>query len=150
MRVQRVYEGDEATRIAPLPAGGGFGNDRVGIPEPVDTYRSDSVRLRWPDSQWDPSPARNEELSPRIGPALRRCRPGIPATVQLEEGRPTHIRSLLANGHIQAARGPWKLSGDWWDQAFWAVEEWDVQLQKGALYRLAHVKGQWEVVGIYD
>ncbi|MBV8901427.1 MAG: hypothetical protein JOY92_15095 [Verrucomicrobia bacterium] len=126
------------------------GNDRVGIPEPLDTYRPDSVRLRWPDGQWAPSRTNEEEPAPRIGPAFRRCRPGVPAGVRLEEGRPVHLQSSLATGHIQEARGPWKLSGDWWDRSFWAVEEWDVQLQKGALYRLAHEEGQWQVVGIYD
>lgn len=125
------------------------GNDRVGIPESVDTYRPDSVRLRWPDGQWGPSPD-EADPAPRIGPALRRCRPGVPAGVRLQQGRPVYIQSSLATGHIQEVRGPWKLSGDWWDQPFWEVEEWDVQLQKGALYRLAHEKDQWQVVGIYD
>jgi protein ImuB len=126
-----------------------IGNDRVGIPEPVDTYRPDSVRLRWPDGQWGPSSSWNDP-APRIGPAFRRCRPGVPAGIRLEEGRPIHIQSSLVTGHIQEVRGPWKLSGDWWDQSFWAVEEWDIQLQKGALYRLAHEEDQWQVVGIYD
>jgi protein ImuB len=125
-----------------------IGDDRVGIPQPLDTYRPDSVHLRWPDGQWGPS--RNEEPAPRIGPALRRCRPGVPAGIWLEEGRPIQIQSPLATGHIQEARGPWKLSGNWWDQSFWMVEEWDIQLQKGALYRLAREEDQWQVVGIYD
>ncbi|MBV9998366.1 MAG: hypothetical protein JO015_04545 [Verrucomicrobia bacterium] len=130
-----------------------IGNDRVGIPEPVDTYRPDSVRLRWPDGGWIPSFSRNEENqepAPRIGAAFRRCRPGVPAAVRLEDGRPVYIQSSLATGHIQEVGGPWKLSGDWWDRSFWAAEEWDVQLQKGALYRLAQEGDQWQVVGIYD
>jgi protein ImuB len=127
-----------------------IGNDRVGIPELVDTYRPDSVRLRWPDGQWVPLPSRNGEPAPRIGPAFRRCRPGVPAGVRLEGERPIQIQSSLATGHIQEVRGPWRLSGNWWDQSFWVVEEWDIQLQKGALYRLAREEDQWQVVGIYD
>ncbi|MBV9488597.1 MAG: hypothetical protein JO069_02575 [Verrucomicrobia bacterium] len=133
------------------------GNGGVGIPELLDTHRPDSVRLRWPDGRWVPVPSsssppgQNGKISPRVGLALRRCRPGAPASVTLVGGRPARIQSLLVTGSIRAVHGPWKLSGNWWDRSFfWAVEEWDVQLQEGGLYRLARTGKQWQLVGVYD
>jgi hypothetical protein len=47
-------------------------------------------------------------------------------------------------------RGPWNLSGNWWDCTRWEIREWDVVLENGGIYRLAQNLGQWEVVGVYD
>jgi protein ImuB len=126
-----------------------IGNERVGVPERQDTHQPDCLHLRWPDFQWSqtPGPAKTR---PRIGPALRRCRPGVPATVQLAKACPVQVESSLASGPVQQVRGPWKLSGQWWDQSFWATEEWDVELPGGGLYRLAREMDEWKLVGIYD
>ena len=34
-----------------------------------------------------------------------------------------------------AQRGPYLLSGNWWDGESWARAEWDVQLEDGELVR---------------
>jgi protein ImuB len=131
-------------RIAAL-----VGNDRVGIPQKIDTHRPDSVRLQMPELDW------GEEKSqlgsaPRIGPGLRRYRPGIVADVELNQGKPVAVRSLMMKGRILQIRGPWKLSGNWWDFSRWESQEWDIELDTGGLYRLVQTPGHWEVVGMYD
>jgi protein ImuB len=125
-----------------------IGNERVGVPERQDTHQPDRLSLRWPDFQWSQPPGPTK-TRPRIGLALRRCRPGVPAIVQLAKECPVQVESSLVSGPVREVRGPWKLSGQWWDRSFWAIEEWDVDLG-GGLYRLAREKDEWKLVGIYD
>ena len=69
----------------------------------------------------------------------------------LQEGRPAHIacpRRKEICGEILWAAGPWRTSGDWWEQEGWARDEWDIALQEAAgitLYRLVRdlLSGQW-------
>jgi len=49
-------------------------------------------------------------------------------------------------------RGPWLVSGDWWEPGtLWSRREWDVQLGDGTLYRLAsqHPGHRWVLDGVY-
>jgi hypothetical protein len=57
---------------------------------------------------------------------------------------------------IRNASGPWRISGEWWDQAAqWQRDEWDVEitLEGGmGLYKIFREvqSGQWFVEGMYD
>ncbi len=51
---------------------------------------------------------------------------------------------------MRAARGPWRSSGNWWDNNGWSRNEWDVETDDGALYRLFEENNGWYVDGIYD
>jgi protein ImuB len=90
--------------------------------------------------------------------AMRIFRPPLRATVTLQEGRPAHIACLKRKeicGEILWAAGPWRTSGDWWEQEGWARDEWDIALQEASgitLYRLVRdlLSGQWRVEGNYD
>jgi protein ImuB len=125
------------------------GHDRVGVPHKIDTHRPDSVRLQMPELDWgEAKPQR--EAAPRIGPGLRRYRPGIVAEVEINQGKPVAVRSPMMKGRILGIRGPWKLSGNWWDLSRWESQEWDIELDTGGLYRLVQTPEGWEVVGMYD
>jgi len=78
--------------------------------------------------------------------------------VSQQDGRPSHIsshkRSQIA-GDVLWAAGPWRSSGDWWEQDAWVRDEWDIAVheQTGiALYRLVHdlIAGRWLLEGSYD
>ena len=125
------------------------GNDRVGIPEKINTHQPDRIRLRIPGFNWSRA-ATQGSGNLKIGPALRRYRPGILAKVELYRGKPIMIQSDLVAGKVRETSGPWKLSGNWWDPSHWEVEEWDIQLDNGHLFRLAQSVDGWEVVGVYD
>jgi len=152
------------------------GNERVGIPQKIDTHRPDSLRMLMPEFDWSRSRIKKKG-HPKTGPGLRRYRPGIAADVQLNaEGKPTLIQSSVISGKILEARGPWKLSGNWWDLTRWEAKEWDIALDDRGLYRIAQrttsanerrrtsanegadndrghsltFQDQWEVVGVYD
>jgi protein ImuB len=126
-----------------------LGNDQVGIPEKLNTHKPDSVRLRMPTFDWSGTDqAENKHL--RIGVPLRRYRPAIPVEVQLNKEKPTWICGHTVTGQVRVARGPWRTSGNWWNADRWDMQEWDVELEDGALYRLALNAGRWVIVGVYD
>ena len=83
------------------------------------------------------------------GLALRRFRPCLSATVRLKHGAPVFVDSAGPNGSIAKSQGPWRSSGNWWEN-LWAREEWDIQMKEGGLYRIFLEKNQWYVEGAYD
>ncbi len=105
-----------------------------------------------------PFPNSNLPTGENAVTALRIFRPPAHATVTLDEGRPTRIACPKRKeicGEILWAAGPWRASGDWWEQEGWARDEWDIALQEAAgitLYRLVRdlLSGQWRVEGSYD
>jgi len=78
----------------------------------------------------------------------------------LDEDTLAHVRSAEISGKISDQRGPYFLSGNWWDEKSWGRAEWDVQLESGDLVRVHEadppsqsygVAGRtWNVDGIYD
>ncbi|MBV9479816.1 MAG: DNA polymerase Y family protein [Acidobacteria bacterium] len=90
--------------------------------------------------------------------ALRVFRPPQPARVTVRDGVPARIAcstEKVSDGEILWQAGPWRSSGDWWEQEPWARDEWDIAIPSAAglvLYRLVHdlVNGRWWVEGTYD
>lgn len=124
------------------------GEDRVGTPTIPDSWRPDAVALEKPAETV--SAPTDPPLHPPRGLTLRRFRPPWPAQVQLSEHRPTEVKSNGMNGIIQNARGPFRLSGEWWTPLRWAVETWHVELPNGTVYQLVHTSESWWVEGVLD
>jgi protein ImuB len=76
--------------------------------------------------------------TPNYRMALRIFRPSIPARVEWDSGRPTYVFSSKARGKISFAAGPWHNSGNWWNDAAWNLEEWDIEISAGAGYGISH------------
>jgi protein ImuB len=81
---------------------------------------------------------------------------GMPAHVS-SQGRARFYESdsRQIDGEVLWAAGPWRSSGDWWEEDAWVRDEWDIAVQEKdeiALYRLVHdlVGGEWMVEGSYD
>lgn len=126
------------------------GEGNVGVVQREDTHRPDAFRLiapRLESSAKAPAPAAE---SPALGLPLSRFRPPFAAQVQLHRHVPALLFSEKAHGEIIDAAGPYRVSGNWWDRAAWAVEEWDVELSEGSLYRLSKHGDAWFVEGCYE
>jgi protein ImuB len=90
--------------------------------------------------------------------ALRIFRPPVNVAVTLQDGRPAYIncpKNKEMQGEILWAAGPWRSSGDWWEQEGWARDEWDIAVQAEtgiALYHLVRDRlgGRWFLEGTYD
>jgi protein ImuB len=141
------------------------GENQVGSLELLDTHRPEGFRMkrfapkmpRESVSRKEDKPAGNQEKANAVT-ALRIFRPPLRAAVTLRDGGPSRL-ACSRNKHIQGeivwAAGPWRSSGDWWDQEGWARDEWDIALQAEiglTLYRLVRdlLSGGWYVEGTYD
>jgi protein ImuB len=123
------------------------GEEHIGVPVLLDSHRPDAVRL----APFVHGTARGDgPAKGRAALALRRLRPRLPAAITLVAGRPVEIRSTRLGGRIITSAGPWRASGEWWTDAPWLVDEWDVELGDGTLCRLVHDGSAWWLEGTYD
>jgi protein ImuB len=127
-----------------------LGTDRVGTPTPEATQRPDAIRMTMPEFGKGQSPAAASQISNAAALCLRRFRPPVHADVEIKNGEPAFISTLLASGRVKRARGPWCISGTWWDERRWSRQEWDVEMERGELYRLRHAEDGWLLEGVYD
>jgi protein ImuB len=137
------------------------GEDQIGSLELLDTYRSDGFRMHRfsPNSQASFKTKPCEQNTATVT-ALRIFRPTVPVTVALRGGSPAQIacsKRKDIQGEILWSAGPWRSSGDWWEQNAWSRDEWDIALQSESeteitLYRLVKdlLAGKWFVEGTYD
>jgi protein ImuB len=107
-----------------------MGEDRVGRPSVVDSYRPGAFGMA-------PFPVHDDQRGDRGDPreifgqnsassaasalnvvsALRRCRRPVPARVSVADGRPAVVttdRRGFAGGRVLGCAGPWRSSGHWW------------------------------------
>lgn len=124
-----------------------LGSERVGTPVLEETHRPDAFRME--PFSWQ-LPETKSELPPLPSSALRRFRSPQPASVLLAKNRPAHFRSAKIQGAVRAGKGPYKASGNWWDEQAWDRTEWDVELENGAVCQCHSSGGQWALDGIYD
>jgi protein ImuB len=121
------------------------GDGNVGSPQLMDTHRPDAIRID--RFRVDRSRLARENTggrgkkssgtlagktslaSPITKPAngFRFFRPGLPVRVELRDGFPARIFFQGMRGEVAAASGPWRTSGDWWQEA-WDQAEWDVEV----------------------
>jgi protein ImuB len=126
----------------------------IGSPAILDTHRPDAHQMTpflLPSPQ--PSPPRGEgraETGEGAVLAIRRMRPPQLAEVLVAAGTPTHLRAAGLVGRIIAGAGPWRVSGEWWTEAPFVQDEWDVELDDGTLCRLAHDSRGWHLEALYD
>ena len=168
-----------------------MGDGHVGSPQLVDSWKPalfamTPFEVRPPTAGMTSGAMPHATADPQpeaLGAALRRFRLPVPARVQMQEGRPVRIttdRRGVAGGSIVQAAGPWRTSGDWWNDAprpslavnlassgetapkrpsaakasptCWDRDEWDVAIADGTVYRLYVERGigQWFLDGIVD
>jgi len=129
-----------------------LGDDAFGVPVRLPTYRPDGYRVDPPEVRLEV----HEDRSPfaeRSGPALRKFRPSRSVEVEVRNGVPVYCSGKDGRGRVLRCRGPFRLSGDWWDPLLaWSREEWDVEWPvRGSFRRLVRDPGNgWEWDGIYD
>ena len=147
------------------------GEEKVGSLQLLDTHHPEGFRMRrftgaetsQNQARWEPRLARDDnsfdyQQTPDLVTALRIFRPPAAVTVTMQDGRPTHIagsKKKEIHGEILWAAGPWRSSGDWWEQDGWARDEWDIAVQQEtgiAFYRLVRdlLNGRWLLEGEYD
>jgi len=87
---------------------------------------------------------------------LRVLRPAERTTVAMRGGRPHELNFRSRRYTLEEVYGPWLSGGDWWNEAIWGNEQWDVigRASDGAFLacRIAHdfIQNDWRVAGLYD
>jgi len=131
-----------------------LGGDRIGTPVLEETHRPDAFRMQpfsWAVVSAVPSGETPHALrTAHATGAVRRFRPAVFASVLQDEDNPAHVHSAEMSGKIIEQRGPYLLSGNWWDEKAWRRAEWDLQLENGKLVRVHESEGTWRIDGIYD
>jgi protein ImuB len=132
------------------------GEGRAGSPQLLDAHRPQAFEMQ----RFTPSTTKNgnHHAPNNLVTALRVFRPCIAVKVNYQGGKLSHICSRKQNniaGDVLWAAGPWRSSGDWWEQDAWVRDEWDIALHEKTgvvLYRLIHdlVGGEWLLEGSYD
>ena len=123
-----------------------LGADRVGTPVLEETHRPDAFRIE--PFAWHGLPAHPIGRMPMSRPALRRFRPPAATLMFVSEQR--HLQSETIRGQVVDQRGPYLISGNWWDEKSWTRAEWDLQLEDGELVRCHESEATWRIDGIYD
>jgi protein ImuB len=120
------------------------GDANVGSPQLMDTHRPDAIRMeRFRLAQEAADGCRKKSSAPVDKPVeknssavrmakpakgFRLLRPSVPARVELLDGLPVQVFFYGARGEITAASGPWRTSGEWWQDP-WDQAEWDVEVR---------------------
>ncbi len=152
------------------------GEHRAGTARLLDTQRPDAFaveRFAAPEESAS-STLTLSVLADRPSYALRIFRPVRRLKVRVADGRPTAIQGttepdqLPLQGKVLWSVGPWRCSGEWWEEKTqartqeqargpWDREEWDIALQNRSdstvgLYRIYQDvgSGQWFAHASYD
>jgi protein ImuB len=117
-----------------------MGQDRVGAPAVIDTYRPGAFAMAAFKTDHESNPrermvrqahperplilslskdanSADSAVTRDLVSALRRCRHPVPARVVIAEGRPVRVttdRRGFAGGAVTRCAGPWRTSGEWW------------------------------------
>jgi protein ImuB len=126
-----------------------LGAENVGRPVVESSHKPDDVRMEPIRAEAGKPQEPAAEKAKMRGLMLRRFRPPLRAAVRLRETEPVFVESSEFTGGIAQSAGPWRISGQWWENG-WQREEWDVQTKGGALYRLCRDGTEWFVEGAYD
>jgi len=60
---------------------------------------------------------------------LRVTRPAQALRVEVRDEQPVRVYLRGMRGEVVAASGPWRGSGDWWQEDAWNQEEWDLEIE---------------------
>jgi protein ImuB len=129
-----------------------LGDHRVGSPELTDNHRPNAFRMI---PFVPPPPAKNEHPLRSVPTALRVCRPPQTVGVTLTGTTPAHVFWDGLKYIVRDIAGPWRVSGQWWSEANWCREEWDVRLASDSIERLCRLAFDpksrcWYMQGTYD
>jgi protein ImuB len=126
-----------------------LGADRVGTPLLEETHWPDAFRME--PFSWNVSTmfaADTAASTEEKNPPLRRFRPVAPTSVFISDN--WHLQSEKIRGKVVDHRGPYLISGNWWDEKSWERAEWDLKLRNGSVVRAHKSQGTWKIDGVYD
>lgn len=141
------------------------GADHVGVPVVADSHRPDAYgvagfQLTNGSVAYEPRDAVQRHVSVPPAPrrpgapvplALRALRPARAVEVFCDRDQPDFVQGEGIAGRVVHLAGPWRVHGDWWNEAQYARDYYDAQLSDGCVYRLYRDGSRrWFVEAVYD
>jgi protein ImuB len=133
-----------------------LGENRVGMALTVDGHLPE----RYDIGSYAPPPPPNSRNKPQKSRSLlaaRVFRPPLPVEVITRDTNgEMQISAINSNGDlsgpVRVSSGPWRVEDGWWTDAPAAREYWDVELERGGIYRVyqARESKEWFVDARYD
>jgi len=115
------------------------GEGNLGCAELLDSHRPESFRMaRFAVS--NEQNKRRGKREPKVKghsdaratvTALRVVRPAQAVRVEMKDEQPARVYLRGMRGEVVAASGPWRGSGDWWQEDSWHQDEWDLEIEFG-------------------
>jgi protein ImuB len=141
------------------------GESNVGAAELLDTHRAENFRMvHWAcgEDSLRTKTIRNRKKTAALprdaelpkarqaASGFRVMRPALAASVEVSEKRPARISFGGMQGEVAAVSGPWRSSGEWWQEDGWDQDEWDLAIDFG-LWGVPRDKGAspWPQYGVY-
>ena len=86
---------------------------------------------------------------------MRQLRPAEKVSVTLRGKQPAGFVFRERRYEVEKAYGPWVMSGAWWEQTLWGVEQWDLIARGDAGWLCCCVVrdlalGEWSMAALYD
>ena len=112
------------------------GEGNVGCAELLDSHRPESFRVarfvvasEQNKRRGKSGPNVKEKFEPCAAvTGLRVTRPAQAVRVELRDEQPVRVYLQGMRGEVVAASGPWRGSGDWWQEDSWHQDEWDLEI----------------------
>jgi protein ImuB len=133
------------------------GENNVGSPELLDGHRPDAFRMQRFTAPAQAGVDQRGTEDAKIG--FRVIRPRVAASVEFQGGQPVHIWFQGKSGKVVHASGPWRCSGEWWQERGWQEDAWDLEVRvagekalSSASYCIVFdsLQKEWFVRGSYD
>jgi len=113
------------------------GEGNLGCAELLDSHRPESFRMmRFVVASERNKRRRKSELGVKENSEPRRATTGLRVTrpaqavrVELRDEQPVRVYLRGMRGEVVAASGPWRSSGDWWQEDAWYQDEWDLEIE---------------------
>ncbi len=113
------------------------GEGNLGCAELLDSHRPESFRMTRFVVASEQNKRRGKS-EPKVKghsdaratvTALRVMRPAQAVRVEMKDEQPVRVYLRGMRGEVVAASGPWRSSGDWWQEDAWNQEEWDLEIE---------------------
>jgi protein ImuB len=129
------------------------GEENVGRAVLEDTHAPEAFRME-AFAVLSGSPNSLSSAQPRA--AMRQLRPPEMTAVALQSQRPASFFFRERRYVVEHAYGPWRSSGNWWNQTLWGSEQWDIvaRAQDGSMLCGCLVRdlmhNLWQMAALYD
>jgi protein ImuB len=113
------------------------GEGNVGCAELLDSHRPESFRVarfvvaseqNKRHGKSGPNVKENPEARVAVT-GIRVTRPAQALRVELRNEQPVRLYLQGMRGEVVTASGPWRGSGDWWQEDSWHQDEWDLEIE---------------------